>query len=133
MLSTPCKIFCQVILNRIWMAMDKRIREEQAGRCCSDQIFALRNIIEECIEWNAPIFVNFVDFCKAFDSIHRDTILTVMRHKGLSEKIVSLIKLFYVPFECDVILKEGVSDLFEMQTGVRQGFMLSALLFSHSH
>ena len=52
-----------------------------------------------------------------------------MRHYGLPQKIVSLIKLFYERFECGVILREGVSDFFEVQTGVRQGYMLSPLLF----
>ena len=60
------------------MAVDQRIREEKAGfragRDCSDQIFAPRNIVEQCIEWNAPLFVNFVDFKTAFESIHRDTL-----------------------------------------------------------
>ena len=48
----------RVILNCIRRALDQRIREEQAGfragRGCSDQIFALRNIVEQCIECNAP-------------------------------------------------------------------------------
>ena len=51
-------VFCRVILNRIRMAVDQRIREEiagfRSGRCCSDQIFAMRYIVEQCIEWNAP-------------------------------------------------------------------------------
>ena len=114
------------------MAVDQRIREEQAGfragRGCSDQIFALRNIVEQCIEWNAPLFVNFVDFRKAFDSIHRDTLWAVIGHKDLPQKIVSLIKLFYERFKCGVILREGVSDFFKVQIGVRQGGMLSPLL-----
>ena len=32
-------------------------------------------------------------------------------------------------FECGVILREGVSHFFKVQTGVRQGFMPSPLLF----
>ena len=126
-------MFCRVILNRIRMAVDQRILEEQAGfraeRGCSDHNFALRNIVEQCIEWNAPLFVNFFDFRKAFDSIHRDTLWAVMRHYGLPQKIVSLIKLFYERFKCGVILREGVSDFFDVQTGVRQGCMLPPLLF----
>ena len=115
--------------------MGQRIRVEQAGlragrgRIFSDQIFSLRNIVEQCIEWNAPLFVNFIDFRKAFDSIHRDTLWAVMRHYGLPQKIVSLIKLFYERFECGVIIRVGVSDFFEVQTGVRQVCLLSPLLF----
>ena len=60
LLSVPRKVLCRVILNRIRMAVDQRIREEQAGfraeRGCSDQILALRNIVEQCIEWNASSF-----------------------------------------------------------------------------
>ena len=52
--------------------MNQRIREEHAWfRAGTDQIIALRNIVEQCIEWNAPLFVNFVDFRKAFDSVMR--------------------------------------------------------------
>ena len=42
------------------------------SRGCVDQIFALRKIIEQCLEWNAPLHVNFIDFKKAFDSLHRE-------------------------------------------------------------
>ena len=86
------------------MTVDQRIREEQLG-----------------FRAGRPLLVNFVDFRKAFDKIHRDTPWAVMRHYVLLQKIVSLIKLFYERFECGVILREGVSDFFEIQTGVRQG------------
>ena len=50
----------KIIIQRITDALDKQLREEQAGfrkgRECIDQIF-----------------VNFVDFQKAFDSINRKT------------------------------------------------------------
>ena len=112
--------------------MDQRIREEQAGftagRGCSDQNFALRNIVEQCLEWNAPVFFNFVDLRKAFESFHRDTLWAVIRHYGLPQK-VSLMKLFYERFDCGLILREGVSGFFEVQAGVRKEFMLSPLLF----
>jgi len=50
-----------------------RLRQEQAGfrrgRGTIEQIFLLRNISEQVIEWNANLYVCFVDFEKAFDSI----------------------------------------------------------------
>lgn len=67
------KVFCSVILNRIRSALYGVLREEQAGfrrgRGCIDQIFTLRNIIEKSLEWNYPLFLNFIDFKKAFDSL----------------------------------------------------------------
>ena len=51
LLSMPNKIFCRVLLNRIEEAIDVNLRQEQAGfrrgKGCMDQIFSLRNIIEQ--------------------------------------------------------------------------------------
>ena len=50
-------------LMRIDKKIDEKLREEQAGfrksRGCIDQIFAIRNIIEQCIEWTVPLFINY--------------------------------------------------------------------------
>ena len=57
LLSIPSKVFCIILLGRTETALDKKLRQEQAGfrkrRGCTDQIFALRNIIEQTLEWNS--------------------------------------------------------------------------------
>lgn len=74
LLSIPSKILAKIIIQRISEVVDKQLRKEQAGFCGGrgyiDQIFALRNIIEQCTEWQRQIYINFVDFEKAFDSIN---------------------------------------------------------------
>ena len=66
LLSVPSKIFCKVIIQRITQAVDDILRNEQAGfrkgRGCTDQIFTLRNILEQCTEWNRQLYVNFNDY-----------------------------------------------------------------------
>ena len=75
LLSVPGKILCSILLHRLRDCLDLKLRGEQAGfrpgRSCSDQIFVLRNIIEQSLEFQNPIFLNFIDFKKAFDSMHR--------------------------------------------------------------
>jgi hypothetical protein len=133
LLSIPSKIFCRILLRRIDSAIDSRLRQEQAGfrkgRGCIDQIFALRNIIEQCLEWNAPLHINFIDFRKAFDSVHRDTLWKILESYGIPEKIITLINLFYKNFECSVITGNKTSEPFPVNTGVRQGCILSPMLF----
>ena len=131
LLSVPSKILAKIIIQRVSDAADSTLRKEQAGfrkhRGCIDQIFALRNIIEQCTEWQRQLYVNFVDFEKAFDSIHRDSLWNILRHYGIPSKLVRLIKSFYDNFRCSV----GHSDtLFEVKTGVRQGCVMSAVLFN---
>lgn len=133
LLSIPSKVFCRVLLNRMETAIDTRIRQEQAGfrkgRGCMDQIFALRNIIEQCLEWNTPLYINFVDFRKAFDSVHRHTLWKILQSYGIPSKIISIIKTFYEHFKCSVIMGNHLSEWFPVQSGVRQGCIISPILF----
>ena len=72
----PSLIFCKVIIQLITQAVDDILGNEQAGfrkgHGCKDHIFTLRNILEQCTEWNRQLYVNFIDYEKAFDSIHRE-------------------------------------------------------------
>ena len=133
LLSVPSKIFCRIRLKRIEKAIDTTLREEQAGfrrgRGCMDQIFALRNILEQSLEWNTPLCINFIDFQKAFDSIHRESLWRILQAYGIPPKIITLIKMFYVNFECSIILENTITEAFPVKSGVRQGCILSPILF----
>ena len=91
LLSVPSKIFNRVILYRIKDAVDPSLRDNQAGfrknRSCTDQIATLRIIIEQSQEWRTPLYVNFLDYEKAFDSVDRTTLWKLLRHYGVPEKL----------------------------------------------
>lgn len=76
LLSTPGKVLNHILLERLQKGVDEKLRENQAGfrknRSCGDQIATLRIIIEQSIEWNSPVYVNFIDFEKAFDSVNKE-------------------------------------------------------------
>ena len=133
LLSSPSKIFCRIILDRIQSALDSQLRKEQAGfrqdKSCTDQIATLRIIIEQCVEWQTPLYVNFVDFEKAFDSLDREVLWKLLGQYGLPSKIISLIKNMYQDFSGRVISKGNLSNTFAITTGVRQGCLLSPLIF----
>jgi hypothetical protein len=134
LLSIPSKVLCKVILNRIDEKIDNKLREEQAGfragKGCVDQIFTLRTVIEQCVEFNKPLHVNFVDFSKAFDSIHRQTLWKILRSYGIPEKMIIMITKFYDNFQaCVSVGNNKTSDFFKISTGVRQGCILSPILF----
>ena len=102
LLNMASKVFCRVILERIKIALDEKLREEQAGfragRSCTEQIATLRIIIEQSIEWQSSLYINFIDFEKAFDSISRDVLWGLLRHYGLPDKIVTIIRVLYEGF-----------------------------------
>ena len=87
----------------------------------------LRNIIEQCTEWQRGLYISFFDFQKAFDSVHRGSLWSILRMYGIPSHVVAVIKHFYANFSCSV----GNSDLsFLIESGVRQGCVMSGLLFN---
>ncbi|KAK4467974.1 hypothetical protein MN116_000244 [Schistosoma mekongi] len=75
LLSVPGKVFNRVLLNRIKDPVDAQLRDQQAGfrkdQSCTDQIATLRFIVEQSIKLNSPLYINFLDYEKAFDSVDR--------------------------------------------------------------
>ncbi|KAK3545686.1 hypothetical protein QTP70_010891 [Hemibagrus guttatus] len=134
LLSLMSKVFCRIILQRIIAAVDIKLRQEQAGfrkgKSCINHIFMLRQILEQSHEWNSPLYLVFVDFEKAFDSLQRDSLWKILRHYGIPKKLVTIIQDLYKNFECRVIHNNELTEPFNVHTGVKQGCILSPILFS---
>ena len=83
LLSVPGKILSRIILSRIKSKVDEKLRPNQAGfrsnRSTTDQITTLRIILEQSKEWNSQLFVNFIDYKKAFDSLDRTSLWKILR------------------------------------------------------
>ena len=70
--------------NFVWLIS---LWHQQAGfrpdRSYIDQITTLRIIVEQSTEWNSPLYVNFVDYEKAFDSPDRESLWKLLCHYGV--------------------------------------------------
>lgn len=132
-LPTVTKIITKIILNRLKEHLEISINEEQAGfragSSCTDHINTVRIIIEQCVEFRSPLHLMFVDFEKAFDSVRRDQIWAALRRRGVPQKIIAIIKASYNGASCRVLHKGKLTEPFDVCSGVRQGCILSPLLF----
>ena len=75
------------------------------------------------------LYAHFVDFEKAFDSAHRESLWNIMRIYGIPDKMVRAIAGIYVGFECAVVEVNVTSDWFMIKSGVKQGCVMSGFLF----
>nr|KAG5693732.1 hypothetical protein BaRGS_002115 [Batillaria attramentaria] len=127
------KVLNGILLERMREAVDPTLRDQQAGfrrnRSCADQIASLRIIVEQSLEWNSPLYINFIDYEKAFDSVDREALWKLLRHYGVPGKIISLIQCTYQDMSCRIAHAGQLSESFEVKTGVRQGCLLSPFLF----
>ena len=106
-LSIPGKVFIRVLLERMKEEVEAILRNEQASfrqeRSCTYQIAMLRMILEQSLEWNMSLYVVFIDYEKAFESVDRTTLWKLLQHYGIPEKIIQMIRPAYEPSTCQVI------------------------------
>nr|KAG5705334.1 hypothetical protein BaRGS_011106 [Batillaria attramentaria] len=136
LLSIAGKIFARVILNRLIDVSELNLPEAQCGfrpgRSTVDMIFVLRQLQEKCTEQNMPLFSVFIDLTKAFDTVNRKALWTVLERIGCPQKFVKVIQLFHDGMTGQVLSSGngGVTEAFEISNGVKQGCVLAPVLFN---
>ena len=132
--SLVAKALNRMILNRLKPDIENILRRNQngfrPGRSTVQQILVLRRIIEGVKSRNLPAVMTFIDFKKAFDSIHRGKMLRILEAYGIPERIVSVIRLMYEGTRAKVLSPDGETELFEILAGVLQGDTLAPYLFA---
>ena len=79
-----------------------------------DMIFCLKEVQEKCIEQNMPLYVVFIDFSKAFDTVSRQKLWQVLKKYGYTEKFVSLIEALHTGMRANVAMSGSVSKDFSV-------------------
>lgn len=132
LLSVPGKILNRIILQHLKTAVDAELRDNQAGfrqnRSCADQIATLRIILEQPQEFKSPLYTVFLDFRES-KVWNLEVLLQLTRHYDKPEKFSTIIKNTYSGMQCRIIHEGQLTEAFHITTGVRQGCLLSPLLF----
>ena len=101
------------------------------GNRTSDAHIVINNLVNKiCHKDGAKIFSCFVDFKKAFDSVPRDLLLKKLLKYGINGKFFNIIRTIYLYDTACVKDVDKRSIPFDINIGVRQGCVLSPLLFN---
>ena len=81
------------------------------------------------MEWQATLYIMFVDFEKAFDSVHRESLWKIIESYGIPCKIIHMVQMLYEDSEYAVLDEGEKSEWFKVKTGVKQGDAMSGFIF----
>ena len=131
--SIVSKTMHRMILNRMKSSLERVLRRHQngfrPGRSTSSHILSLRRILEGATAKNLPAVMTFIDFRKAFDSVHRGILMKILRAYGIPDKLVDLIEKTYTDTLAKVMTPEGLTEAFKILARVLQGDTLAPYLF----
>ena len=138
LLAVLSKIFTKIISDRLnkWVENNNKLSNFQSGfrkgKSTIDNIAILDTIIKKKIKNKKnKLYLCFVDLRAAFDSINRTKLWKVLQNKGISRNTIELLKAIYNQVLGSVKLPNlKRTQEFDIQSGVRQGCHLSAVLFN---
>ena len=137
LMSCLGKLFISVLNNRLLLFTihNKILSDSQlgflAGNRTSDAHIILNNIVRKhCHKNNTKIFSCFIDFSKAFDTVPRDILFKKLLRQGINGRFFNIIKNIYNNDEACVKMHNQCTETFKINQGVRQGCVLSPLLFN---
>ena len=90
----------------------------------------LKQIVAKYIHNGSPVFACFLDASKAFDLVRHDILFDLLVSRGLPLPVVRLLRSWYSTQNLSVRWRNALSSPFTVSNGVRQGGVLSPVLFS---
>ena len=136
---TSCfsKLFLSVLYSRLMkFVIEKGILHNNQlgfvpGNRTSDAHIIINHLInKECHKNKSKIYSCFVDFSTAFDSIPRDILLSKLLSQNITGNFFNIIRHIYSNDQACVRIGNLCTETFRIGRGVRQGCILSPLLFN---
>lgn len=138
LLSIVAKVYTGVLQARLlsWSERHGVIEQEQGGfrpgRGCPEQLFTLTELVKVRRLRGQRTYACFLDIRKAYDTVWHDGLRLRLLQCGVRGAMYRAICSLYAACESCMRLggEAGYTDFFPVETGVRQGCILSPLLYS---
>ena len=133
LLSVIAKVFEKVLLHRVSDQQDQLNPLQggfRPGFSCLHSAFILQEAISSVRERKKKVFVAFLDVKKAFDTVWHEGLMFKLALHKFPMYIWHILNNWYSSSTSAVLWNSHISRSFRIRQGVRQGAILSPLLYS---
>ena len=124
------KIFARILYNRLRTTLEPQFSDEQMGfmpcRGPDDALLILESVIHKSIDHDVPLWFASLDLRKAFDRIEWDQLFIALGEMNVPTAYQHLLAMLYDGKTGTL----GDKARFDIKRGVRQGDVLSPMLFN---
>lgn len=135
LMSHFLKLFLRILHTRLYKKCEEASGSSQfgfkKGFGTREAIFSLQTLIQNCQDQRKDAYICFIDYEKAFDNVRHDLLISYLRELGLDDKDIRLIINLYWNQKAEIrVNNSSTTEQFEIKKGVRQGCILSPMLFN---
>ncbi|XP_077292468.1 uncharacterized protein LOC143915631 [Arctopsyche grandis] len=102
----------------------------RGGLGTREALFCMNVLLQKCRDFKKRIYVCFIDFEKAFDRVEHDKLIHALNQTGIDAKDIALLKNLYWNQSAVVKVEDLETEKVGISRGVRQGCVLSPMLFN---
>jgi hypothetical protein len=128
------KAFLKVIKQRLFRKCERIMGETQFGfkeaMGTREALFSIKTLIQNYKDVRKEVFLCFIDYEKAFDRIKHDRLIGILKESGIDDKDIRCIANLYWNQTAEIEINNMKVDNLQIRRGVRQGCILSPLLFN---
>lgn len=134
LMSHVLKVFLRIIHTRIYTKCEFEIGSTQFGFRngvgTREAVFSLNVLTQRCRDMNVDVYACFIDYQRAFDCVSHEKLIRILRRTGIDEGDLRIITRLYWNQTAGVRVDGAQSEEVAIRRGVRQGCVLSPLLFN---
>lgn len=135
LMSHFLKLFLRILHTRLFRKCEEVSGWSQFGfkngLGTREALFSMQTLIQNCLDQRKDVFLCFIDYEKAFDKVKHELLIKYLQEMGLDVKDIRIIANLYWNQTATICLQNhGETEEFEIRRGVRQGCILSPMLFN---
>ena len=122
--------YCLLLKIQPYIVLNDRQHGFRKKYSTATACFLIKETIMNYTHSNSDVYGCFLDISKAFDSVDHCILMNQLYKLGIPACIVSIIEFWYANQLVNVRFMNTLSDEWKISNGVRQGGVLSGLLFN---
>ena len=130
--SVFLKLFEYCLLHKIepYVVLNDRQHGFRKSYSTSTACFMLKETVLDYTQSGSCVYSCFLDISKAFDTIDHYILIDQLHKLGVPTCLVNIVEYWYANQYASVTFKNSYSEEWKISNGVRQGGVLSGLLFN---